>query len=159
MFAHLRWHLRCTSVAAMMLRSLAILGCTFGAGMLAMTCVRNDSVVVMPPVVVTPPAPVATEVPPPPSPPKPEPALHAMNPMIDTLCVIPGVAPDARCTWDDGFPALSPDGKTVAIAYHPDDGERGNPDLTIRFVDVASSKVVRDDLVLAPDEYDAQSAT
>ena len=149
----------------MMLRSMAILACTFGAGMLAMTCVRTNTtpVVFLPPPIA--PVHVAVHVPPPPPPPPPPlpappaplpetPAPpRAQNPLINAACVMPTqTEPTPQCAWDDGFPAISADGRTVAMKYVPSDGPRGNTSLTIRFLDVASSRVVRDDVILTGDE-------
>ncbi|MBL9013092.1 MAG: hypothetical protein JNL83_02885 [Myxococcales bacterium] len=99
------------------------------------------------------------EPPPPPEPePEPEPDLAstalALAPVIRDECVAE-TNPDGQphCSWDTGFPAISADGSTIATAFVPDDRGRGNPGLTIRLVDVATSKIVKSVLVLSPDEY------
>lgn len=101
------------------------------------------------------PAPIEEEAEPPPPP-------RATMPRLDAQCFAihsPEEDPPAKmpesCQWDDGFPAVSRDGKLVVAKVMVDDGGRGNPNLTIRFLDVATSKVVRDIVVLDPDEVDA----
>ncbi len=103
--------------------------------------------VVLPVPLVMPPAVVA---------PEPAPAPRAASPRVDPACVIrrsDGVE-DPACRWDHGFPAISADGALIAAYHVPDDGGRGNPGLTIRFVDTATSRRVRDVVVLSPDEFD-----
>ena len=103
---------------------------------------------------------VVVPAPAPPPAPEPEPVevteppVRALGPVVRDECVAE-TDPDAQphCHWDDGFPAISADGATIATAYVPDDDGRGHPGLTIRIVDVATSKVVTSVLVLSPDEY------
>lgn len=105
------------------------------------------------PVVVTPAvAPVPTlEVPPAPAPPPP----RATTPLLNAGCLVaPEGAASPSCAWDDGLPAISADGTRVATRFVPDDGGRGYPGLSIRLIDVRTSRLVRDLLVLSPDEYD-----
>jgi hypothetical protein len=96
--------------------------------------------------------------------PAPAPAIEeaprAITPRLEPACFhIYSPEEDSpahkSCEWDDGFPAVSRDGKLVVTKYVEDDGGRGNPNLRIRFLDVATSKVVRDVLVLDADEVDA----
>lgn len=81
-------------------------------------------------------------------------AYRAAAPRLEAACIgSPGAdSASPSCTWDDGFPAISADGKTVVEARIPDDGGRGNPGLHIVFFDVATSKVARTVVVLDPDE-------
>ena len=86
----------------------------------------------------------------------PPPPARATMPVIRPECVTS--TPEygdtlVSCTWDSGFPAISADGSVIAAAYIPDDDGRGNPGLSIRFLDVATGKRVKDVLVLSPDEY------
>lgn len=105
------------------------------------------------------PTPAPTEQPAPTSAQEPAPApteqparrVRAAAPRVDPSCILAdGARPS--CSWDDGFPAVSTDGTLVATKVIPDDGGRGFPGLTIRFLDVATSTIVRDVVVLDPDE-------
>lgn len=100
---------------------------------------------------------VQAPVPPPAPPPPPpeEPAPRASAPFLQAACILedPNSEPLASCDWDHGFPAISADGKTIAIQRHIDDGGRGNPGVSIELVDVATSRVKRTVMVLDPDEY------
>jgi hypothetical protein len=107
-----------------------------------------------------PPAPptiVLPTPPPPPAPPPPPPpvvrAPHLQAPVLDAGCVLP-VETDtpSTCGWDDGFPAISKDGRTVAVKYAQDPGPRGGSSLTIRFIDTTTSRVTRDIELLSIDE-------
>ena len=93
---------------------------------------------------------------PPPAPEVPEPpAPRATAPFLQIACVLDGQEgeePDS-CSWDHGFPAISADGKTIAIQRDIDDGGRGYPGLLIQLVDVATSRVKRTVSVLDPNEY------
>ena len=90
-------------------------------------------IVVPVPIMITPPAP-------PPSP-APEPApIRASAPFLQAQCVLDSSAASS-CEWDRGFPAISADGRTMVYENVADDGGRGYPNLTITFVDVATSKV------------------
>jgi|GEM_PF-2848527 len=102
-------------------------------------------------VVVTPaptPPPVVVAAPEPPAQPR------ALAPHVQAQCLIPtpGVE-DPTCTWDDGFPAISRDGRLVATRAWANDGGRGYPGVSIHLIDVKTGRVVRDALVLSPDEY------
>jgi hypothetical protein len=115
----------------------------------------------------TPPPTVNVEVQAPPAPPppapEPEPAptrLRALVPQVWAECVIPrgeelGEAPtpnQAMCSWDDGFPAVSDDGRTIIMKHeemHPD----GLPNLSIRFIDTRTSRLARDLVILGSQEY------
>ncbi|MEO7731040.1 MAG: hypothetical protein ABIY55_08725 [Kofleriaceae bacterium] len=103
-------------------------------------------------VVVTPapepPPPAVVEAPAPPRPRALAPHLAAAH------CLIPiQDVEDPTCAWDDGFPAISRDGRLVATRYQPEDGGRGYPGESIHLIDVKTGRVVRDALVLSPDEY------
>lgn len=143
----------------------ALAACAFGAGT-ATLLVHEDVAPVVhvaspvvqvaaptahvepPAATVTPTAPVVDEPP------------RASAPHLDAACVEvepPGedaVERPASCAWDNGFPAISRDGSMLVALHVPDDGGRGNPGLTVRFVDVATSRVVRDLVVLDPEEVD-----
>lgn len=71
---------------------------------------------------------------------------------IECIGVTTADAPNPACAWDDGFPAISADGKTVVEARIPDLGERDGTGLHIVFFDVATSKVTRTVVVLDPDD-------
>ena len=59
------------------------------------------------------------------------------------------------CTLEtEGFPAVSADGRRIAIALGEDDGGRGNPNLTIVFVDAVTGRETSRTTVLTPDEYE-----
>lgn len=84
---------------------------------------RPTSVVMLPiplPVTVRVPGPVAPPVVAPPEAPRPP---RAAAPAIDVACLLPtqGEPEPARCGWDDGLPAISPDGKRIARALVPSD--------------------------------------
>lgn len=86
-------------------------------------------------------------------PPPPAVAYRATAPRLQAECIgSTADSPAPECTWDDGFPAISGDGKTVVEARVPDDGGRGNPGLHLVFFDVATSKVARTVVVLDPDD-------
>jgi hypothetical protein len=108
-------------------------------------------VLLTPPPIVVLPAPVVAAAAPAEEPP---PRPRALAPALDGNCVLPADEMPPSCSWDDGFPAISADGSQIAIKEYPDDGGRGNPGLTIRFVDVETSRLVRAVVVLDPDEYD-----
>lgn len=114
------------------------------------------------------PAPVVTvNVPAPPAPeprpaaePPPAPALRARTPLLRAECVT-GETSDplsVACRWDDGFPAISADGTTIAVKLVADDGGRGYPGLSIELLDATTGKVTRRMLILSPDEYDPDAA-
>jgi hypothetical protein len=81
------------------------------------------------------------------------------TPKIWPQCVY--VAPgeeDGVCLWDDGFPAISADGRLIASKHIPDDAGRGNPGLEIWFT-LATGKVVGRTVVLSPDEFEVDDGT
>jgi len=84
------------------------------------------------------------------------PPLTTRAPVLDPACVAPPeTAP--RCDRDDGFPAISADGKTIANKIVPPDPGRGAPGVSIELIDVATAQ--RADLaVLAPDDFDLDHA-
>jgi hypothetical protein len=113
----------------------------------------------------TPPAPVHVNVTvPPPSPPPvveppPNPPVRALTPRLDPECI--GWLPTSEstpsspaCGWDFGFPAISADGSLIVQLSAPDDGGRGWPGLSVKFIDVVTSKIVRSILILDPNEHD-----
>lgn len=157
-------------------RNLAVLaaGACFAGGIVVAAALDEDETTIVPvatPLEVTlPAAPPITVVAPQPAPPpapvveEPQqlPPPRALSPRLDAQCFhidSPEEEPpeDTRksCAWDDGFPAVSRDGKLVVTKVIDEDGGRGNPNLTIRFLDVATSKIVRDIVVLDADEVDA----
>ncbi|MBA3394890.1 MAG: hypothetical protein H0T89_19750 [Deltaproteobacteria bacterium] len=94
----------------------------------------------------SPPEPIIEDAPEP-SPPR------AIAPKLDAECV--GVEdPSDACAWDDGFPAISADGKTIAVKHHHEDAGRGHPGLSIELVDARTSRITRTLRLLSPDEYD-----
>jgi hypothetical protein len=98
-----------------------------------------------PPPALAPPAPPA---PPPVAAPAPvvppTPRTRAASPMLDLTCLLSREPQDAACAWDDGFPAISLDGKTIVAKYDPNlGGARGVPGLGIELIDVATSRVLR----------------
>jgi hypothetical protein len=98
----------------------------------------------------------APAAPPPPAPEVPEPPPpRAAAPFIQIACMLDGQDGEApaSCSWDHGFPAISADGKTLAVQRHGEDGGRGYPGLSIQLLDVATSRVKRTVMVLDPDEY------
>ncbi len=107
-------------------------------------------VVVPVPITITPPAP-------PPPAPEPAPApIRASTPFLQTQCVLDSSAA-LSCAWDRGFPAISADGQTMVYELVADDGGRGYPNLTITFVDVATSKVKKSVRILDSNEYDPEN--
>jgi hypothetical protein len=78
------------------------------------------------------------------------------SPKIQPECVglVTADAADPVCAWENGFPAITPDGSQIVEHQIPDDGGRGNPGLEIIFTDVATSKVVHKVTVLSPDEIE-----
>jgi hypothetical protein len=83
------------------------------------------------------------------------PRPRASAPRLDATYVFPASDNVAdECGWDDGFPAISADGTLIATKYFPDDAGRDNPGLSIRLIDVRSSRIVRHALILAPNEAD-----
>ena len=101
-------------------------------------------VVIRTPVVMPVEVPVAVQVP---AAPEPE-----AKPALQARCIGPVGNADG-CDANDGFPAISADGKTVVAKEFPEDGGRGNPGLNLQFIDVATSKVTTVK-ILDPNEYD-----
>jgi hypothetical protein len=62
---------------------------------------------------------------------------------------------EGPCSWDDGFPAISADGRLIAIKDYPDDAGRGNPSVRIAFFDTGRSRQVSDVPILLADEIGA----
>lgn len=108
--------------------------------------------VAAPSVTVAPPQ-VTVNVPSPPTPPTPsEPAPpRAATPMVNAACVLSSEAPS--CRWDDGFPAISADGRRIAFAINPDQHDSGSPGLSILFYDVRAQRYTTEQRVLAPGAY------
>ena len=148
---------------------IAIATCAAVAIPIALTSAAEPAYILLPvvtPLTVVVPAPV--EAPPAPQPEPiddPQPAdapvtttparPRAIAPRLDAACVFPASDNVAdECAWDDGFPAVSADGALIATKYFPDDAGRGNPGLSIRMIDVQSSRIIRDVLILSPDEAD-----
>lgn len=79
---------------------------------------------------------------------------RATVPHLFTECLVPrdDDALDELCAWEDGFPAISGDGKLIAIKHAPDD------ELSIRFLDSATGRVVRDALIGSADAAPAPAA-
>lgn len=144
----------------------------FAGGLIAGRALTGDHVVfatpIVPPTVITVPAPapsVTVRLPDPPSPPPPvvEPVVEpvrprARAPRLWAECILSSSNQDTdaalpECQWDRGFPAISGDGALIATEYVPEDGGRGYPGLTIRFIDPSTSRVVRSALILSPDEF------
>ncbi|HEX3477541.1 MAG TPA: hypothetical protein VHT91_21110 [Kofleriaceae bacterium] len=151
--------------------STTLLCAAFAAGSLLSRpdiVVRPAPVVVTPPAVVVPPAHVtvapapvvmpATPVvvksaPPAPDPSAPAPQPRALVPTLDAACVIhTDGAPSPTCAWDDGFPAISADGTLIATKYVPGMGPSDLDALSIHFLDTRTSQVVRDSVILTPEE-------
>jgi hypothetical protein len=142
----------------------------FSGGLIAGRALEGDHAVftppIIPPTIITVPAPAPSVTvrlpdPPPPPPPVEAPVVEpvpprALAPRLWAECVLPPAdngAPEFRmCAWDRGFPAISEDGSLIAIEYIPSDGGRGNPGLTIQFIDARTSRMVRSTRVLSPDE-------
>lgn len=108
------------------------------------------------------PAPVViAPAPPPPDEEIPEPAAsprpRALTPSLDAACVFPPAEGEVAessttCTWDDGFPAISADGTLVATKYSPPSGQSGLYGLSIHVIEMKTSRVVRELLILKQDE-------
>jgi len=112
-----------------------------------------------PPSIVLP----APPPPPPPPPAPPPPVVHPprlLSPVLDADCMLPRdiVETDTptTCGWDDGFPAISKDGRSIALKYSPDPGPRGGTSVVIRFIDTKTSRVTRDITLLSLDESFAE---
>jgi hypothetical protein len=108
------------------------------------------SLIVVPmPVAIAVPTPVPPPAPPAPPPEpapvaKPAPQVRAASPAIDVQCLIGNHEDDHACAWDDGFPAISLDGKTVVSTFDPVMGSpRGGSGFGLELIDVATSRVLR----------------
>ncbi|MEO7729569.1 MAG: hypothetical protein ABIY55_01245 [Kofleriaceae bacterium] len=98
------------------------------------------------PAPVAAPAPARVSAPPPIAVPAPEPvpATRATTPVLDLPCLLATASADPACNWDDGFPAISLDGKRIALIYDPNlDSARGMPGFGLELIDVATSRVIR----------------
>lgn len=147
--------------------SLFVLGAVSGTALgLAIYNVRTAEPIPPADLVVTvPPAAVTVTVPVPAAEPAPEPIVdapveapakpvRAATPRLWAQCVDLNAADRAtECGWDDGFPAISRDGTTIAMKVIPDDGGRGYPGLFVRLLDTASGRVTRTIEILNPDHY------
>jgi hypothetical protein len=110
---------------------------------------------------ITTPQPIVVQVPAP-APPIPvvideePPPPRATFPVIRAECLTPipedGETRDS-CLWDGGFPAISADGSTIVTADNKGDEPDGTPGLSIRFLDAATGKRLKELLVLSPEEY------
>ena len=106
--------------------------------------------------------PIHIEAPTPPEPPPSEAftTVHASVPFLQARCLNPADPPTSgldSCAWEDGFPAISRDGKTVVVKHIDEDGGRGNPNLRVEFFDVATNKRLRSVTILTGDEYDPET--
>lgn len=86
------------------------------------------------------------------------PTVLAAVPFIQAQCLAVQDEPPPSCAWDDGFPAISRDGTTIAVKHTGEDGGRGNPNLRIELFDVATNKRLRSVTILTGDEYDRWDA-
>jgi hypothetical protein len=114
-----------------------------------------------PPTVVVQPAPAPP--PPPPAPPLAPPSERprALTPTLDPACVIPSeagqeTAPEASCTWDNGFPAIANDGSLIAMLRSPDTAGRETHALSVAFIDSVTARVVRSAVVVTDAELEAE---
>lgn len=116
--------------------------------------VPAPQVTVAPAPVVMPPTPVVAQPPAPPPPAPPAPPPRARVPRLDAGCVmnLPGITASATCAWDDGFPAISADGALIATKYEPQMGQSDLYGLSIHFIDTRTSRVVRDSVIVTPEE-------
>jgi hypothetical protein len=151
-----------TTAGATLLCSAFVLGRTVSRPEIVVTppvIVPAPQVTVAPAPVVMPPTPVVVQAPtppePPPAPPAPQP--RALVPTLDAGCVmnLPGSAASPTCAWDDGFPAISADGALIATKYSPPMGGADVYGLSIHFIDTRTSRVVRDSVIVTPDELGA----
>jgi hypothetical protein len=147
---------------------IAVAGCCLAAGVGAGLAIPRNAAPALPPIVapgpavvvkMEPPSIVLPEPPPPPPAPLP-PIVHPprpLSPVLDADCMLPPdiVETDApsTCGWDDGFPAISKDGRTIAMKYSADPGPRGGSSVAVRFVDAKTSRVTREITLLSPDEF------
>jgi hypothetical protein len=151
-----------TTAGATLLCAAFVLGRSMSRSEIVVTrqvIVPAPQVTVAPAPVVMPPTPVVVEPPPPPEPPPapPPPQPRARVPMLDARCVmtLPGSTASPTCAWDDGFPAISADGALIATKYIPPMGGSDVSGLSIHFIDTRTSRVVRDSVIVAPDEQGA----
>ena len=85
---------------------------------------------------------------------EPKPPLRLQVPMLDAECygriTADGMSP--RCSWDNGFPAISGDGRQIAdLAI---DGAMGPVDVAVVLYDVATSKEIRRMTISKFDSFD-----
>ncbi len=118
--------------------------------------VAAPTVTVTPPALVLPAPQVVVQAPPPPPPvePPPPPVLRALTPTLDAACVMPAPAEASRptCAWDDGFPAISADGRLIATKAPELSAGPEHNGLSIHFIDARTSRVVRDVLIATSEE-------
>jgi hypothetical protein len=75
--------------------------------------------------------------------------VRAAAPVLDVTCLLSRESQDPACAWDDGFPAISLDGKTIVTKFDPNlGGARGIPGLGLALIDVATSRVLHTATVL-----------
>lgn len=119
--------------------------------------IARVSVIPAAPVVVPVPITITPTPSPPPPPAAPElvpPPIRAATPYLQAHCLAVNIDDEhLTCEWDRGFPAISADGKTIVVEHVHEDGGRGNPNLTLEFIDVATAKRMHSIVVVDPDEY------
>lgn len=150
-------------LVATLATSLAGTAYTIGRLDPAPITVTTPPVVIPAPKITVTPAPVTVTPAPTPAPapvvaPEPETKVvppRALAPKLDAGCVI---APDesaeplATCAWDDGFPAIARDGSLIATKHSPSAGPSDLYSLSIRFLDPATSRTVKEVVILTEDE-------
>jgi hypothetical protein len=111
-----------------------------------------------PSVTVSPPA-VSVTVAPPPQPSQ-APVFRRRTPIVDVDCMMPGQVSGDACSWDDGFPAISADGRLIALRTSVSPPSGVAVTTGIELIDSATSKVVRrDDVVTYGDDHRLPPAT
>jgi hypothetical protein len=146
--------------------AVASCGIAFATGLVAGGATGSTTTLTVPvvtPVHVTlPPPPAPVVVPPAPAPPPPV-KPRATQPHLMTMCLFPRTDTtagnlDQACEWDDGFPAISVDGKLIATRGGVDDPGRGNPSDGLQLIDASSGRTLREITLLGPDEYTTDEA-